>query len=324
MEHSLWPIFIVNIGINSLFSFFTLSILVLLTLKLLQIRNARVQAVCLFIPFIKLIVDLGTYQFSNWALAQGINPLTLPEGSRMLNATFMLPPFLHLPLCSIDCYIQEGQTFTFADLFCLAIGPAWTLGCAGALISGALFFLARAVQRFQHSRQWFQKMVLLSERISPTFQDVLLQERLMRKKVILYLSHIPHAPCIYSQRTPAIFIPHALFEQLTVQEFEAIIAHEISHLEQGDLMANAFLFWILPFFWWIPMGYMKRTLELVQEMACDRLHRTNLERTHLADALFKASHWLHALHLPPFARPFATPHQVVKRIKALVGMPQNE
>src|ERR1700722_6214954 len=114
MEHLLWPIFIVNVGFNSLLSFFTLSFLIFISLKILRIRNARVQAFCLFIPFIKLVVDVSTYHFSNWALAHAINPLTSPEGSRMLSATFLMPPSLHFPLCSIDCYLPEGQTFTFA------------------------------------------------------------------------------------------------------------------------------------------------------------------------------------------------------------------
>lgn len=322
MEHGLWPIFVVNIGINSFLSFFTLSLLTVLSLKLLRIRNTRLQAFCLLLPFIKLVIDLGAYQFSNWALAQNLNPLTAPEGSRMISATCMLPPFLHLPLCSIDCHLLEGQTFTLADLLCLYMGPYWTFGCAAGLMTGSFWFVARGFFHYRRSRIWFRKMLVLSDTYSHSFQDSVLQMRMERKKVALYLSDIRHAPCIFGHRRPSIFIPRALFETLTVQEFEAIIAHELSHLEQGDLMINAFLFWITHLFWWIPAGCTKRKLELAQEMACDRLLRTNLDRTHLAEALYKASLWIHSAKLPAFARPFASPHQIVKRLQVLIAKPR--
>lgn len=322
MEHTLWPIFIVNIGINSLLSFFTLSLLIFFCLKLLRINNARVQAFILLIPFIKLVLDISCYQFSNWALAHNLNPLTAPEGSRMLSATFMLPPFLHLPLCSIDCHLQEGQTFTFADLFCLTIGPRWTFGCAVGIIGGCVWFMARGFLHYRRSHIWFRKMLILSESYARPFQDPLLQKRVLHKKVVIYLSDWHHAPCICGHRNPAIFVPRALFEKLTVLEFEAIIAHEIAHLEQGDLLVNACLFWISHLFWWIPSGYVKRKLELAQEMACDRLLHTNLDRVHLAEALYKASLWLHSAKLPAFARPLTTPHQIVQRLQVLIGQPR--
>ena len=321
MEHGLWPIFVVNLGINSFLSFFTLSLLTILSLKLFRIKNTRLQAFCLLIPFMKLIIDLGGYQFSNWALAQNLNPLTAPEGSRMISATCMLPSVLHLPLFSIDCHLLEGQTFTLADLLCLSMGPYWTFGCAVSLIAGSFWFIARGFFRYRRSRIWHRKMLVLSETYSHSFQDSLLQVRMQRKKVGLYLSSICHAPCIVGHRHPSIFIPRALFETLTLQEFEAIIAHELSHLEQGDLMINAFLFWISHLFWWIPSGSIKRKLELAQEMSCDRLLQTNLDRTHLAEALYKASLWIHSAKLPAFARPFASPHQIVKRLKVLTAKP---
>ncbi len=317
MEFSLWPIFIVNVGVNSLLSFFTLSFLTYFALKLLRIQNGRLQALCLLIPFMKLITDLGSYEFSNWALAQQLNPLTSPEGTRMLSLNFWLFPFQY-PLSSIDLHLSHGQTFTLADLLCLKIGCQWTLICALGLIAGTLWFLGQAIWQYRLSSQWLNKLCSISTPYSYPLQDSLLQSRIQHKKVAIYLTPIPHSPFIIGQRRPAIFISRALFDKLIPQEFEAIIAHELAHLMHGDLIVNAVLFGICHLFWWIPTRYFKTRLEFAQEYACDRLPGTSLNHLHLAEALYKAADWLHTASLPTFARSFATSHHAVKRLQALI------
>lgn len=317
IEHSLWSIFVINIVVNSFLSFVTLSGIILFSLFIFRIRNPRLQALCILIPFIKLIFDLSGYEFTNWALAQHVNPLLAPENSRRFTASLIFPPF-HFPFCSVHFQMMDGHTFTLADLLSLTIGSQLSLILALFFIVGCCWYTSKAVHKYRKGKKWFRHMLILSERYSHSFQDKLLQVRLESKKGSLYLSNTLHAPCIYGQRDPSIFIPKALFEQLTVVEFEAIIAHEISHLEQGDLIVNSCLLWISHLFWWVPCGLVLKKLELVQEMACDRLVRTKIDKVHLADALVKASHWIHSPQLPTLARPFVARCQVVKRLQAIL------
>lgn len=321
MTVSLWSIFVVNIGINSLLSFFTLSLLICIFLRLLHIRNARVQASCLLIPFIKLIIDLASYQFSHWALAQQLNPLTCPEGTRLLNVSII--PFLTYPLCSIDFHLQQGQTFTVADLLCLTMGPEWTLSCALMLIGGMMVFLGRAFWQYRLSRQWLKKLQHSSQLYQPLIQDSFLRSQIECKRVSLYLSDIPHSPCIVGLYRPSIFLPRTLVDQLTTQELESILAHEMAHLRQGDLLVNAYLFWISPFFWWILTRYFKRKLELAQECACDRLLHTNIPHESLAQALYKTARWLRSSQLSSLPQPAATFHHAVERLQILLLLPKS-
>lgn len=319
MELSLWSIFIVNVTINSLMAFFTLSVLVIVALKILNIRNPRLRAFCLCIPFVKLVFDLGFYQFSHWALAQQINPLTSPEGSRILSAVFWLPSTtFSYPLCSISLQLEQGQTFTFADLLCLQMGNHLTLTLALIVLVGCAWSLGRAIWQFHLSYQQLEKMRLAAALYSHPIQDFFLSLKIQRKKVSIYLTEIAHSPFIASHQRPSIFISRALFEKLSSQEFEAIIAHEMAHLQNGDLFLNTTLFWICSLFWWIPTNYFKKQLELAQEYACDRLLHTQLHRLHLAEALYKSANWLHASPLPSLSQPLATSHHAVKRLQALV------
>jgi beta-lactamase regulating signal transducer with metallopeptidase domain len=274
MISSLWSIFIINIGINSLLSFLTLELLVLLALTTLYIRNPRLRACCLLLPFVKLIADLGSYQFSNWALAQELNPFMSAEGTRMLSAGIWYAPLVHYPLCYIHFYLQDGQTFTLADLLCLYIGPTWTLVCAIGLLIGTLASLGYAIWQCHLSRQWLHKIESTSTLYTCPLQDSFLQASIQSKEVSIFLTASSHPPFIAKQRQPAIFIPCTLFNQLSSQEFEAIIAHEMAHLRHGDLICNSALFWTCHLFWWIPTRYFKKQLELAQEYACDRLLHT--------------------------------------------------
>lgn len=322
MISSLWAIFILNIGINSFLSFFTLGCLILLALKILRIENPRLYALALLLPFIKIVVDLFSYQFSDWALAQGINPMTCPEGSRTLNVGLIASLFEY-PLCAIKFHLEEGLTFSLADLLSLKMGESWTIVCAIGLILGTFGSLGNALHNYLMTFQWIQHLKSHSTLYLHRFHDPLLQATIQHKQVSIYLTQASHSPFISSQRKPTIFISRFLFDQLLPHEFEAVVAHEMAHHRHGDLMINLLLFWICNFFWWIPSHFFKTKLELAQEYACDRLPNSPSLRLHLAEALYKASLWLQTPS-PLLAQPFAASHHATKRLKALLSPHKNE
>lgn len=318
MTESLWPIFILNIGINSFLSFFTLCLLILCSLKLLRIHNPRLQALCLLLPFLKLIADLGSYQFWNWALAQGINPLNSPEGTRNIDAGIVFPPTSNHSPFSIILHLNQGETFSAADMLSLYFGPTWTFSLACLLITGTVGSLGIATYRYLNSHQWLKKLKSNSILYTEPFLDSFLQTMILRHRIPIYLTNVSHSPFITKQNGVTIFIPHSLFEQLSKGEFEAIIAHEIAHFLHGDLLINNLIFWIAHLFWWIPTQFYKKRLELAQEYACDRLNGLKIQSDYLTEALYKTSIWLKRRSLFPLAQSYAASHHVVKRLNHLL------
>lgn len=77
-------------------------------------------------------------------------------------------------------------------------------------------------------------------------------------------------PGLIGVRHPVLLLPEGLFEQLSPQEMDAILAHELCHLRRSDnLLAGlhmfvATLFWFHPLIWWVG----KRLLA-EREQACD-------------------------------------------------------
>lgn len=315
---ALWAILVINLGINSLLAFFSSSFLILIALKLLRIQQARWQALCLLLPFIKLIFDLSSYDFSNWALAQQINPLTCPEGTRMLSLELMISG-VQYPFCYAGLFLEQGQSFTVADVLCLKIGPTWTMIGAFFFILGTIGSLGYGCRRYYLFRHW-RKQLLENSTLHQNQLQAHLQADLDRKKVKIYITSTQQAPCITGQWRPLIFLPQTLVQELTLQEFEAIIVHEMAHVHQKDLFFNTFLFWICHLFWWIPIHFIKKRLELAQEYACDRyVIQAKIENWHLANALYKASCWLYPHQTQTFAKSLMTPCNTSKRIQALLA-----
>ncbi len=315
---ALWAIIVMNVGINSLLAFFSSSFLILIALKLLRIQEARWQALCLLLPFIKLLFDLSSYQFSNWALAQQINPLTCPEGTRILSLELILQG-LYYPFCYAGLFLEEGQSFTVADILCLTIGPTWTIIGALLFIIGTGASLGYGYWHYHLFRKWREKLLETSTLYQGRLSSPL-QTNLEKQKIKIYATPTQQIPCITGQWRPLIFLPQTLIQELTQQELEAIIVHEMAHVYKKDLFCNTFLFWVCHLFWWIPIHFIKKRLELAQEYACDRyVIQNNIESRHLANALYKASCWLYPHQKQIFVKSLITPCNTTKRIQTLLA-----
>lgn len=88
--------------------------------------------------------------------------------------------------------------------------------------------------------------------------------------VELRLSETNLAPGIYGMMRPTLLWPTCISERLNSAQIEAILAHELCHIERRDNltacihMAVEALFWFHPLVWWLGSR-----LELERERACD-------------------------------------------------------
>ena len=77
-------------------------------------------------------------------------------------------------------------------------------------------------------------------------------------------------PGVFGVFRPFLLLPEGLREHLTPQQFEAIVAHELCHVERRDNLSSAIhmlveaLFWFDPVVWWIRSRLIEE-----RERACD-------------------------------------------------------
>ena len=100
--------------------------------------------------------------------------------------------------------------------------------------------------------------------------DLLKQQLGITKPVQFLLSHIAEQPMTFGFLKPVILIPFSLVSQLSPEQLEVILLHELSHIKRNDYLINIFqslmeiIFFYHPAVWWIS-GLIRK----VREEACD-------------------------------------------------------
>ena len=115
------------------------------------------------------------------------------------------------------------------------------------------------------------------------------------RQVTLYISERVHVPTAIGLMKPAIVIPGWVMQELSADELNQVVLHELAHLRRWDDWTNfaqkvvKALFFFHPAVWWI-----ERRVSLEREMACDDavIAETESPRayaeclTHLAEKTF--------------------------------------
>jgi beta-lactamase regulating signal transducer with metallopeptidase domain len=110
--------------------------------------------------------------------------------------------------------------------------------------------------------------------IDPATLDARLQETMARnqspRRIELCISEIAHVPTALGLVKPSIVIPEWVMQELSPDELNQILLHELAHLRRWDDWTNLAqkvvkaLFFFHPAVWWI-----EPRLSLEREMACD-------------------------------------------------------
>lgn len=126
-------------------------------------------------------------------------------------------------------------------------------------------------------------------------------------------------PGVFGVRRPVLLLPEGLAAHLAPAEFEAILAHELSHVQRRDNLAASLhmavevVFWFHPLVWWIGSRLMEE-----RERACDEevLHKGNEPETY-AEAMLKVCELYMPSPLPMVAG--VTGANLKKRIEAIMN-----
>lgn len=285
--------FAFNILINSLLSFFTSALVVLLFIGIFRIKDYRLRAFLYCLPVFKLFVDPFLYDFQHWALIQHINPFYAEAGSRAFSAMIYYPSTLtkYIPIgAGIQLSINNTQTFSIADLLYLSMGSKTTKAIIGLVFAVSATGVAVWGYRLAKSLRY---MAVLRQSSTPCLRAVFNQSlvrRLLRSHASIRVSHVVDVPCAVGLIKKEIYFPSHLVEALSQEEFEAIIAHETAHLRWKDGIVQAFSKLIYTVFWWVPMGKLIQAIEYNHECACDdHVEKYGISRLDLASAIVKTA-----------------------------------
>jgi beta-lactamase regulating signal transducer with metallopeptidase domain len=138
----------------------------------------------------------------------------------------------------------------------------WAIGSGISLLK-----LGAGLWRMHQLRRGFVEIDVT--RLDPAIAGRLSQPE-ARRAVKIYQSADVSSPSAIGFLRPAIVFPSALLPQLSAEEFEVILRHELAHLRRWDDWTNLAqkivkaVFFFHPAVWWI-----EKRLTLEREMACD-------------------------------------------------------
>lgn len=299
--------FLVNIFCNSLLTFFTTSGLIALILLLFRIRPSRLSSFLWMIPLYKLPFDLCYYNFTTWSYLHGIDPTSCPAGTRNLTIglqclTDAIFPFLHIS-SKIQLDVPPNFTFTFADLLALKIPLSILYLCMPIIFFLSCYFVYKMIKNTPRKKPSGHTKKISHQELSSY----------CKKHDIQVISTEDPSPYSYGVFAHTICIPSSPL--LSEEEYCAILAHEVEHCRYKDTLSRYLLCVIATFFWWIPTKWLRKKIEIEQELSCDSAcQRHKIDPIHLASALYifaKANKSSFACSL--------TEHVVSKRIQLLLS-----
>jgi len=98
----------------------------------------------------------------------------------------------------------------------------------------------------------------------------LIQRMKMRSIPRLLVSDRCRFPFAAGLLRPLIMLPRRSLKRLDPTELEAVLGHELLHLQRRDLWVNQLQLWVQAFWWWHPLvWYLNRQIKTVREECCD-------------------------------------------------------
>lgn len=172
---------------------------------------------------------------------------------------------------------------TFSNPFSIGGIMPWL---DGLYAIGLLIFMAKMLRDF---------IALLQIRNSrkqpfdPAWENYLLKlskEWRLSKKMGLYLSPKIDVPVVIGHLKPVIYLPFSMVNNLTPEQIEAILLHELAHIKRYDFLINILqtivetILFFNPFVWWI-----SKTIRNERENCCDELVLSAVRPRLYAEAL---------------------------------------
>lgn len=142
----------------------------------------------------------------------------------------------------------------------------------------------------------------------------------IKKQVHVYLSNLVSSPVTVGYLKPVILIPIAALNNLTTQQVEAILLHELSHIRRHDYLVNLLLTVVHVVLYFNPfVKLFIRKVEIERENCCDEMVlQFQYDRISYATALLELEK--SAQSTPVLAIGAADKKHLLHRIEKIVGI----
>jgi bla regulator protein blaR1 len=204
------------------------------------------------IPFAALVAIGGQVSWRSVDIVPYENPGVLIEA---VGAPFSQD------LIAVRRGAQQPATESFAAVLPAALVGIWAIGCAALLLTWSVRWTRmRAVRRRASVLQAGREADIM-RRIAP---------RHGVSPLPIVVSDTSVEPGVFGITRPVLLWPRGIGAQLTDEQVEAILAHELCHLRRRDNLAAALhmvvqaAFWFHPLVWWIGARLVDE-----RERACD-------------------------------------------------------
>ncbi|MGZ3768993.1 MAG: M56 family metallopeptidase [Bdellovibrio sp.] len=274
-----------NLFSNAVFSFWIGLLVVFFFIKLFRVRTGPWKLFLLLLPFIKVLYDFLSGVPTNSILVQHINPFKVQPGFQTINIGIggsYWGPTLQLLFTVKDALKNQFAASAGDYLF------FWIAGKHATIPAFAVLF-ALSVSAFLVGRRLFHAYRFESLRKEDrTFSFQLGTEKIDFRTVDVYISKgFAGTPFTGKIFKPYICIPEETYKNLKAEEIAAVLAHEIGHIRQFDIVFTMFIQFLGDFFWFVP-GYrwLSRKIDCLREIVADQFAvKTGIRGEYLASAL---------------------------------------
>ncbi|MGZ3804099.1 MAG: M56 family metallopeptidase [Pseudobdellovibrionaceae bacterium] len=311
-----------NLFVNATFSLLLSLTLVLVCSRVLRVHCGPWKLFLLSLPFIKVIYDFlkGVPQSS--VLVTHIDPYRLPPGVQNFTLGIGLNNYIPQIKALFTVYDYEGNKYgaSVGDYVVYWLAHKLSPDCPLYIV----YFIAFIAGILLLRRVLFGLFFEIQRRRDRRHCRSLERRSLSFRSVDIYLSDFfsgtPFTGGIFK---PYICIPKDAFENLSPSELEAVIAHELGHVEQMDLLLTIVIGALGDLFWFVPAyRWLCQKLERMRELIADqRAVQAGVNPAVLAAALIKLKEFTISKYSLICYSPFVGEKPLLKiRIEHLLGL----
>lgn len=269
---------IFHLLLNSFIVFIILTFLIELSLSVFKISNARLRYLLRLIPIVKFPFDLFVFVFFDDNLFVNFNPFSCQ--------VYMQDLMTNIAHLHIQNELAPAEHFIIPQYIASYI-PANLLNITiTSMLLISLAIITRKAQLFFYARSYLKKIFASSSSCDRSIYNANLLSRLQQGNVVIRTSDAIQIP--FAANLHYIFMPKNLVSELSQEEFESVIVHELEHLRWKDPILKMACDLLCALFWWLPSAWWLKRLELEQEDACDaEVSKYGIDVSALASAMIK-------------------------------------
>lgn len=230
---------IVHLIFNTIIVFLWLLIVIEVALYFLNIKNARICYICRSLPFLKIPFDFLTFLFIGDSLFINLNPFSCEVFVQDLIGKL----FYYNPLTEVKHIVIPQYLASF-------IPPLWLAYLNVAIILITICGITYKLYQLYLSNKYVRNIIKNSIPFDKTIDHPKIQNHLTQFKVKIRISDEIDIP--FASGFSSLILPKNKINELTTEELNAIIAHELQHLRWQDPLLKFIFSLISSVCWWLP------------------------------------------------------------------------